>query len=134
MPIKKEGSFQSINANLVNNGNVNKAEDVKIWHKRLGHAPIKILEQISTLKVKNVCHDIQNYTVCLLARQNRMSFPSSSNRNDKPFFTIHEDVWRPYKVISHNGCRFFLTLVDDCSRMIWVYMLRMNSDVIVILR
>lgn len=35
---------------------------------------------------------------------------------------------------SHDGCRFFLTLVDDCSRMSWVYMLRMKSDVIIILR
>lgn len=134
LPIKKEGSFQSINANLVNNGNVNTAKDVEIWHKRLGHAPIQILEQISTLNGKNVCHDIRNCTVCLLARQTRMYFPSSSNKSDKPFFNIHGDIWRPYKIISHNGCRFFLTLVDDCSRMTWVYMLRMNNDVIVILR
>lgn len=134
LSIKKEGSVKTISANLINNNIVDKAGDVKIWHRRLRHTPIKVLHQIPTLKVKRDCHDIQNCTIYQLARKTRLPFLSNSNRSTDNFSTIHGDVWGPYRVTSHDGCRFFLTLVDDYSKMTWVYMLRMKSDVIVILR
>ena len=36
--------------------------------------------------------------------------------------------------MTHNGYRFFLTIVDDNSRMTWVYLLKFKSDVFHILQ
>jgi len=44
------------------------------------------------------------------------------------------DVWGPYKVATHNGMRYFLTLVDDKSRWTWTFLLCLKSDVIVVLK
>lgn len=44
------------------------------------------------------------------------------------------DVWDPYRVPTHNGIRYFLSLVDDYSRWTWVFLLALKSDVIVVLK
>lgn len=41
---------------------------------------------------------------------------------------IHFYVWGPAKV-SSNGKRWFVTLIDDCTRMLLVYLLAHKSDV-----
>lgn len=63
-----------------------------------------------------------------------MPFPKSISRSDKLFQMIHVDVWVPYRIQTHSGHRFFLTIVDDCSRMTWIYLLRLKSDVVVCLK
>ena len=35
------------------------------------------------------------------------------------------------KTITEGGNRYFLTFIDDCSRMTWVYFLRQKSDVFI---
>lgn len=50
------------------------------------------------------------------------------------FDLIHADVWSPYKFPTHDGNRYFLTLVDDCSRMIWIFLLKYKSDVFIVLK
>ena len=46
-----------------------------------------------------------------------------------PFDLIHCDIWGPYHLNSHSGHRFFLTLVDDCTRFTWIFLLKQKSDV-----
>ena len=47
----------------------------------------------------------------------------------KPFDLIHYDIWGPFQTIAVEGFRYFLTIVDDCSRYTWVYLLQNKSDV-----
>jgi transposase InsO family protein len=37
-------------------------------------------------------------------------------------------VWSPF-FSSFYGCKYFLTFIDDFSRRIWVYFLKLKSDV-----
>lgn len=50
------------------------------------------------------------------------------------FDMIHGDVWGPYRVPTFDGKIYFLTLVDNCSRMVWVFLLKLKSDVSVIIK
>ncbi|GJT17013.1 putative RNA-directed DNA polymerase, partial [Tanacetum coccineum] len=45
------------------------------------------------------------------------------------FGLVHLDLWGPYKVSSKEGFRFFLTIVDDYTRSVWVYMLKGKDEV-----
>lgn len=63
-----------------------------------------------------------------------LTFPISHTREQQPFSLIHVDLWGAYRVSTHSGHRYFLTLVDDFTRMTWVYLLRLKSDSIVILQ
>ncbi|WJZ87684.1 hypothetical protein VitviT2T_007049 [Vitis vinifera] len=46
-----------------------------------------------------------------------------------PFDLVHCDIWGPYSVSSHARHRYFPTLVDDCSRFTWIFLLKQKSDV-----
>ena len=81
-----------------------------------------LLPSFST-KCTDVC------TICPLAKQKRLPFHSYNNLCTKPFALIHVDVWGPYSICTHDGFRFFLTIVDDTTRSIWVYLMKVKSDI-----
>ena len=66
---------------------------------------------------------------CELAKHHRVSFPLSSNKSSAPFSLIHTGVQGPSRVVSLNGCRWFISFIDDFSRTTWVYLLKDKSDV-----
>ena len=39
---------------------------------------------------------------------------------------VHSDLWGAAKVESFGGARYFLSLVDDYSRRVWVYILKIK--------
>ena len=45
-------------------------------------------------------------------------------RATKPLELIHTDVCGPMKTSTISGNRYFLTFIDDYSRMCWVYFMR----------
>ena len=47
---------------------------------------------------------------------------------------IHSDVAGPIPTTSINGCRFFLTFIDGCSRFCWIYFMKQKSEVFDILK
>ena len=67
--------------------------------------------------------------ICLRAKQTRDSFHESSNKADGVFDLIHCDIWGAYRTLSSNGSAYFLTIVDDYSRAVWIYLLKKKSEV-----
>ncbi|XP_057252283.1 retrovirus-related Pol polyprotein from transposon RE1 isoform X1 [Beta vulgaris subsp. vulgaris] len=104
-----------------------KTSDTFLWHMRLGHAPLRMISQIDSLKgfIKYEC---DTCVVCPLAKFTRLSFPISVSRASAAFEMIHIDTWGPYRVNSKNHQRFFLTVVDDHTRMTWIHPMRNKSD------
>lgn len=101
---------------------------VDLWHQRMGHPSekvLKLLPPVSNLvrKNKNVCD------VCPRAKQTRDSFPISENNASSLFELVHIDLWGPYKVPSSCGAKYFLTIVDDYSRGVWISLIRNKTEV-----
>lgn len=44
---------------------------------------------------------------------------------------MHSDVWDPSPTTSLSSFKYFVTFVDDCSKVTWFYLLKHKSDVIV---
>ena len=42
---------------------------------------------------------------------------------------VHTDLWGPSLVASLGSSRYYITLIDDSSRKVWVYILKIKSDV-----
>ena len=99
-----------------------------LWHFRLGHpshAKLSLLNKtVPGLTVnKSHCCDI-----CHLAKQKRLSFPSSTHVSNAIFDLIHCDLWGPFSIPTIDGYKFFLTIVDDYSRCTWVYLLKSKAE------
>ncbi|KAG7544005.1 Zinc finger CCHC-type [Arabidopsis thaliana x Arabidopsis arenosa] len=106
------------------------AVDGHLWHQRLGHPSsdkLKVLSGTLSMSKNSVLQS--HCSICPLAKQKRLSFESNNNQSSLPFELIHLDVWGPFSVESVEGYRYFLTIVDDCTRVTWIYMLRNKSEV-----
>lgn len=62
-----------------------------------------------------------------------MIYDMMTSRENKMFDLVHGGVKGPYKVPTYDGHRFFLALVDDHTRMVWIYLLNFKSDVPIVL-
>ena len=105
-------------------------EEFRRWHHcRLGHPSfkflVKLFPNLGTKIVRNQfkCETFQ------LARHKRASFSGKSERKENPFQLIHSDVWGPSANLSFTGDKWFLILVDDCTRATWIYPLKTKGEV-----
>ena len=67
--------------------------------------------------------------VCELAKSHRSSFPLTLNKSLVPFMIIHSDVWGPSKFATLDGSHWFVTFIDDYTRMTWVCLMKSKSEV-----
>ena len=65
----------------------------------------------------------------MTAKSHHTVFHLSENKADLPFSLVHSDVWGLVPISTHNRMKWFITFVDDCTRMTWVYQLKHKSDV-----
>lgn len=54
--------------------------------------------------------------VCHLSKQKHLPFVSHNKLSDNPFDLRHIDTWCPFSIPTHDGYRYFLTIVNDCTR------------------
>lgn len=101
--------------------------DTMLWHKRLGHIPVEKLRTLSLISSKCNILTIDSCIVCTKAKQHRLPFPVSESHSIAPFDLIHVDVWGPYKNLTHDGFKYFITIVDDHSRHTWIHLLSHKS-------
>lgn len=43
---------------------------------------------------------------------------------------IHTDVWGPAPIITNGGARYFVTFIDECTRMVWISLLKSKGEVV----
>ena len=97
-----------------------------IWHFGVGHPSFNKM-----LPLKSVLHSFSSVctNVCHLAKQKRLSFPVNNNMFSSAFDLIHVDVWGPYSIPTHDGYKYFLTIVDDTTRSVWAFLMKSKSKV-----
>ena len=54
--------------------------------------------------------------------------PRVNNQASAHFELVHLDVWGPCPVVSPTGFRYFVTFVDDYSRITWLYLMKKCSE------
>ncbi|XP_075086222.1 uncharacterized protein LOC142168944 [Nicotiana tabacum] len=78
--------------------------NVELWHQRFGHVSILVLKRILPVSLQSIKDKVDKY------------------------------LWDPYRVTTFDGNKYFLTIVDDYSRMTWVFLLKQKSDVFLCLQ
>ncbi|XP_019173414.1 PREDICTED: uncharacterized protein LOC109168989 [Ipomoea nil] len=113
--------------------NAVKEHSFDLWHKRFGHPSSRVLSFVHLAgSVKNNCLDNKCCEICVRAKQSRASFPISIHNSSGIFDMVHCDLWGLYKTPSLSEYTLFLTIVDDHSRGVWVYLLHSKRDVVLI--
>lgn len=106
-----------------------------LWHRRLGHPSSRVLSYLSSyLDFSKQIESNTHCDICLRAKQTCECFHESSNKAAGIFYLIHCDIWGAYRTLFSSGAAYFLTVVDDYSRAVWVYLLLEKSEVTVTLK
>ena len=109
---------------------VRAAEDQALWHRRLGHLAYGVLGFLPFIVgVKNIHEKFGGCEVCFKSKQTREVFNESYNKASESFGLIHVDLLGPYRARSSCGATYFLTIVDDYSRAVWIFLLLEKSEV-----
>lgn len=111
-------------------------ETPQLWHERFGHLGYENLaraldmvtgintsvEEIKEAADGGLCEP------CVLGKQHRSPFKKSTNATTQPLELVHTDVCGPLPITSLGGSNYFLTLLDDYSKLSVVRPLARKSD------
>ncbi|CAI7886197.1 unnamed protein product [Closterium sp. NIES-53] len=109
--------------------------DWETWHERLCHINIPMLQKLvkdgslKGLEVKGVAKEIGSCPTCLETKFTDFPFSSGTGPVKAPLALVHMDVVGPTRAPSLSGSRYFLTIVDDHTRAVWVYPLKNKGEV-----
>jgi hypothetical protein len=103
-----------------------------MWHSRLGHPSLEIVNQI----VKDKSLSISNYdfnktvscVLCQLRKSKRQPSHASKRVSSQPLEIVHSDVWTS-PIQSISGYKYHVVFIDDWSRFTWIYPLHHKSEV-----
>jgi transposase InsO family protein len=112
---------------------VHQDDDAWRWHERLGHANFGPLEKMGRLEMVHglppISHTEQFCDTCVLTKHRRRVFLKQSKyRADKALELVHDDLCGPVKPVTLGGRCYFLLLVDDATRYMWVVLLTAKSE------
>jgi len=104
-----------------------------LWHRRLSHISEKGLNCLAKKDMfpglKNA--DLEKCSHFMVGKQTRVSFKKHPpSRKSKLLELVHSDVCGPLKVKSFSGALYFVTFIDECSKKLWVYVLKTKDQVL----
>jgi hypothetical protein len=112
---------------------VHQDDDAWHWQERLGHANFESLEKMGRLDMVRglppISHAEQFCDTCVLAKHRRGVLPKQSKYHaDKALELVHGDLCGPVKPVTADGRRYFLLLINDATRYMWVVLLTAKSE------
>jgi hypothetical protein len=107
-----------------------------LWHQRMGHISSeklsKLAEMSEGLPASACSHPIGETCVdCCIGKQIRTKIPAKSAkvRSEKLGDFIHSDVCGPIAPFTMGGSSYFVSFIDDFTRMSWVFTMNEKSEV-----
>jgi transposase InsO family protein len=103
------------------------------WHARYGHLNFQALRQLGQKEMVRglpcVDHVEQVCDGCLIGKQRRAPFPREGQyRASKVLELVHGDLCGPITPATPAGNKYFLLIVDDFSRYMWVVLLKSKDQ------
>ncbi|KAK8273352.1 hypothetical protein V6Z12_D11G402000 [Gossypium hirsutum] len=105
-----------------------KEDTIMLWHRRLGHPNFVYLKKHLPLLFRNKSINSLKCEICQLSKHTRVPYPLKPHIQSQPFSLIHSDLWGASRVKNITGARWFITFIDDHTRVCWVYLLKEKSE------
>ncbi|WVZ02271.1 hypothetical protein V8G54_023077 [Vigna mungo] len=102
----------------------------RLWHLRMGHISEKGLEELEKqdLLLGDKLQKLDFCDHCVLGKSHKIPFGKGKHSTERPFEYVHADLWGPARTLTHGGGAYFLSIIDDFSRRVWIYVLKNKSE------
>jgi transposase InsO family protein len=118
--------------------NAVEALPITLWHERMGHLDWDALKRVWRndpspligIKLNSAEPHAGPCDGCLAGKDSRRAFKSKSSgtRSSEPLELVHADLAGPMETQSITGYSYYFVLVDDGTRIAWVYFLRKKDE------
>ena len=103
----------------------------KLWHRRLGHMSLRDLQELCKQGMLDSKH-ISSLEFCesyVLGKSHKLKFATATHSTNCILELVHSDLWgSSFAPLSLNGYQYFMSLIDDYSRRVWVYFLKHKNE------
>ena len=129
---KTRGNMYQIRISLSEECNMSREDEAWLWHGRFCHQSFHTLDSVikgelvrglpGFEKPKEVC------SACITGKHTRSSYQPSAFRAKKPLDLVHMDLCGPIKPSTLGGKAYFILIVDDFSRYMWIFLLAYKAE------
>ena len=97
-----------------------------LWHRRLGHAFFPVINKVISFPITSNKSSICSH--CQMAKSHALPFSNSHISVLKPLELLYSDVWGPSPILSTTGARYYISFLDDSTKFLWLFSLKLKSD------
>jgi hypothetical protein len=114
--------------NIVNN--VMNNSESNVWHSRLYHINFGCMAQLANLSLIPKCTLVKGSKchVCVESKQPHKPHTAAEARDLAPLELICSDLCEMNGELTKGGKRYFMTLIDDCTRFCTIYLLKSKDE------
>ncbi|KAC9852096.1 hypothetical protein E3N88_45172 [Mikania micrantha] len=104
--------------------------DTFLWHCRLGHISKSRIKRLQSEGIlESTGHDsFDDCESCLAGKLTKDPFTHVGERAKDLLALIHTDVCGPFRTMSRNHERYFVSFIDDYSRYAYVYLMKHKHE------
>ncbi|TYK07988.1 hypothetical protein E5676_scaffold265G001240 [Cucumis melo var. makuwa] len=97
----------------------------------LAHVSERSLQLLSQQGLLGGVKDVELpfYEHCIMEKSTRVKFGRGKHTTKGILDYVHSNFWGPTKVTSTGGSRYFMFIIDDFSRKVWMYPLKQKDEV-----
>ncbi|KAL1192839.1 Retrovirus-related Pol polyprotein from transposon TNT 1-94 [Cardamine amara subsp. amara] len=106
-------------------------DEMVLWHRRLGHMSMKNLMILVKRGIidKRRIGEMDFYESCVMGKTKRLSFNIGKHNSGEALKYVHSDLWGSPSVTPRiYGKQYFLSIIDDYTRKVWVFFLSVKSE------
>ena len=104
-------------------------EHIILGHRRLGHPSFLTSNIYFQIYLRELIFNLLIVKVVFLQTNLWYTYFPKPYKASKPFYLIHIDVWGHSKITTHTGKGWFITFIDDHTRLSWVYLMQTKFEV-----
>jgi hypothetical protein len=109
------------------------AEAPWLWHALYGHISFHALKSLAgkdmVRGLPHFDHVNQVCDGCMIAKHRRAPLPMSSEfRATDTLELLHTDMCSPISPQKFSGKKYFLLVVDDCTRYMWIVLIKSKDE------
>lgn len=139
---KKEGNLYHMTSYVINNQDknvsVSVAKNVNMtmkekWHRTLGHVNFNYLNKLCKNELliglpKELETEYVKCATCIESKMSNLPFENSRTKAKEILEIVHTDINGPHPTAGNCGEKYFLTFIDDYSKLAKVYCIATKSE------
>ena len=103
----------------------------ELWHSRHGHMGLNNMKVLAGkgLVSKEEIRELDFCENCVMGKAKKVSFNVGKHNSEYVLSYVHADLWGSTNVTpSLSGNKYFLSIIDDKTRKVWLYFLRSKDE------